>query len=287
MVRTAGPDAACTPPVGLAGATQSHSSEIELKSHVLGEDNMSSVHKLAGRVLRKAARIIDPPQKINLINDEYISWLGYANAGMLERGNLYSIDYAISHLPSAAPILEIGSFCGLSTNVITHFKRKHGASNPLITCDKWEFENVDGRSQIANSPILFSDYKTFVRDSYVRNIRMFSPEDLPYTIEMKADEFFDAWKDRKRCADVLGRTLDLGGPISFCYIDGNHTYEHAKKDFLNCDAYLEIGGFILFDDSTLTEFGVYKLMPEIMKLSGYRLVAMNPYHLFEKIGPNC
>ena len=106
---------------------------------------MSSVNKLAGRVLRKAARIIDPPEtrKINLINDEYIKWLCFANAGMLERGNLYSIDYAIGHLPSAAPILEIGSFCGLSANVITHFKRKHGASNPLITCDKWEFEGAD------------------------------------------------------------------------------------------------------------------------------------------------
>ncbi len=247
---------------------------------------MSSVNKLAGRALRKAARIIDPPQKIDIIQDEYISWLGYANAGMLERGNLHSIDHAICHLPSAAPILEIGSFCGLSANVIGHFKRKHGVRNQLITCDKWEFENVDGRSTIASSPILFSDYKTFVKDSYIRNIKMFSGDDLPFTLEMTADEFFDAWKDRRSCLDVLGRTLILGGPISFCYIDGNHTYEFAKRDFVNCDAYLETGGFILFDDSTLTEFSLHKLMPEITNLGSYRLVATNPYHLFQKIGPN-
>jgi hypothetical protein len=247
---------------------------------------MSGVTKLAGRVLRKAARVIDPPQKIDFLNDEYISWLGFANAGMLERGNLHSIDFAISHLPSAAPILEIGSFCGLSANVITHFKRKHGVSNPLITCDKWEFEGAETRSKIANSPILFSDYKAFVKDSYVRNIRMFSPDDLPFTIEMVADDFFEAWKDQRSCVDVLERTVNLGGPFSFCYIDGNHTYEYAKKDFLNCDANLEVGGFILFDDSTLTEFGVYRLMPEIVKLGGYRLVAENPYHLFQKTAPN-
>jgi Methyltransferase domain len=227
---------------------------------------MGSARRLAGRVLRKAARIIDPPQTIDLINDEYISWLCYANAGMLERGNLHSIDYAISHLPSAAPILEIGSFCGLSANAITHLKRKHGVKNPLITCDKWEFENVNGRSTIANSPILFSDYKTFVRDSYVRNIGMFSQDDLPFTFEMTADEFFGAWKDQKQCKDVLGRTLNFGGQISFCYIDGNHTYEYAKRDFLNCDTHLEIGGFILFDDSTLGEFSLHKLMPEILTL---------------------
>jgi hypothetical protein len=37
-------------------ATQSRDSEIELESRVPGEDNMSSMRKLAGRVLRKAAR---------------------------------------------------------------------------------------------------------------------------------------------------------------------------------------------------------------------------------------
>jgi hypothetical protein len=245
---------------------------------------MKAVNKLAGRVLRKAARIVDPPQSIQILNDEYINWLCYANPGMLERGNLYSIDYAISHLPSSAPILEVGTFCGLSTNVITHFKRKHGVGNALVTCDKWEFENVNGRANIADSPILFSDYKAFSKQSYIRNIKMFSPDDLPFTVEMLADEFFDAWKARKECADVLGRTRALGGPFSFCYIDGNHTYEFAKRDFLNCDSYLENGGFILFDDSTLGEFTLHKLMPEITTLGSYRLVAQNPYHLFQKLG---
>jgi len=248
---------------------------------------MSAVNKLAGRVLRKAARIIDPPRPINLINDEYITWLSFANAGMLEKGNLYSIDYAISHLPSAAPILEIGSFCGLSTNVIAHFKRKHGVSNPLITCDKWEFENVNGRPQIADSPVLFSDYKTLVKDSYVRNIGVFSRDDLPFTLEMTANEFFDAWKGEKNGVDVLGRSRKLGGSFSFCYIDGNHTYEYAKQDFLNCHKYLENGGFILFDDSTLTEFTLHNLMPEVVASGRYRLVAQNPYHLFQKFDPNC
>ena len=112
---------------------------------------------------------------------------------------------------------------------------------------------------------------------------MFSQDDLPFTIEMFSDEFFDAWKNRMACTDVLGRPLTLGGPFSFCYIDGNHTYECAKRDFLNCDEFLELGGFILFDDSTLTEFGVYKLMPEIISGGRYNLIAINPYHLFQKV----
>ena len=62
---------------------------------------------------------------------------------MLDRGNLYLIDYALSHLSSSAPFLEIGSFCGLSANLITHYKRKHGLTNKLFTCDSWKFENDD------------------------------------------------------------------------------------------------------------------------------------------------
>jgi len=246
---------------------------------------MKSARKLAARVLRKGARIIDLTEQTQLVQDEYLTWLSYANPGMLEEGNQYLIDYAIRRLSTAAPILEIGSFCGLSTNVITHFKRVHGMRNALITCDKWQFENVNDRLEIPNSPILFSDYRRFVRDSYIRNIKMFSPDDLPFTIEMTSNEFFEAWKNGRACTDILGRSLNLGGLLSFCYIDGNHTYECTKRDFLNCDEFLEIGGFILFDDSTLTQFGVYKLMPEIISGGNYKLIATNPNHLFQKVRP--
>jgi hypothetical protein len=92
-----------------------------------------------------------------------------------------------------------------------------------------------------------------------------------------------AWKSNRAYDDVLGRSFNLGGKLSFCYIDGNHTYDFAKRDFQNADAFLEIGGFILFDDSTLLEFDVYKLMPEVMATGRYKLIAMNPYHLFQKI----
>ena len=41
---------------------------------------------------------------------EFISWLKFANAGMLDNGNLYCFEYAIEHLPSNSPVIEIGSF---------------------------------------------------------------------------------------------------------------------------------------------------------------------------------
>lgn len=245
---------------------------------------MGTIRNLAARAFRKAAITIEPAEKRLDISDEYVNWLCFANAGMLDRGNLYLMDYAISRLPSAAPILEIGSFCGLSANVLTHYKRKHKVQNKLITCDKWEFENAGKNSDyVGDSPVQFSGYKAFVRESYLRNTRMFSGDDLPCTIEMTSTEFFEAWREKRTVQDVFQRPATLGGPLSFCYIDGDHTYEGAKKDFLGCDAFLEKGGFLLFDDSTVENFGVRKLMPEVASSGKYKLVATNPNHLFQKL----
>ncbi len=44
--------------------------------------------------------------------------------------------------------------------------------------------------------------------------------------------------------------------------------------------FLQVGGFILFDDSTDSVFG---LMPEVLATGRYRLVARNPNHLFQKM----
>jgi Methyltransferase domain len=248
---------------------------------------MDSLRGFFARAFRKATFLLEPPAPpiIDISNeDEYINWLCFANAGMLTAGNLHLIDTAMKRLRSAAPVLEIGSFCGLSANVLTHYKRKYGLKNRLVTCDKWEFENA-GKSdeRIGSSPIHFSDYRTFVRASYLRNARAFSADDLPFTLEATSSELFAAWREKKETEDVFGRPITLGGPISFCYVDGDHSYEGAKQDFLNCDAFLEEGGFILFDDSTVERFGVRQLMPEIVASGRYNLAARNPNHLFQKL----
>ena len=245
---------------------------------------MGKVRNLLSRAFLKAAFTVDPPKPQIEAGDDFVMWLCFANAGMLDRGNLFLIDQAMQHLPSAAPILEIGSFCGLSTNLLTHYKRKYGVKNRLITCDKWAFENTAKDSpHIGSSPVLFSDYKSLVRESYLRNIQLFSADDLPFTVESTSEEFFAAWKEKQEARDVLARPLTLGGPLSFCYIDGDHTYEGVKKDFLNCDQFLEPGGLLLFDDSTVKNFDVHDLMPELAASGRYKLVAANPNHLFQKL----
>ncbi|MGB9181383.1 MAG: class I SAM-dependent methyltransferase [Pyrinomonadaceae bacterium] len=236
--------------------------------------------ELGGRVLRKVKTHLHPPIDIT---DDYIQWVSYSNAGMLERGNLYCFDYAIRHLPSVAPIIEIGSNCGLSTNVLTYYKEKHGVRNPLINCDKWEFEGAHSGTLIEGSPITHAEYREFVRETYMRNVRMYSRNDLPHTVEMLSDDFFAAWKRGDETQDVFGRPIKLGGPISFCYIDGNHTYDFARRDFEHTDEFLERGGFILFDDSADgSAWEVCRVVEEVKAGGKYEVVAKNPNYLFKK-----
>lgn len=216
----------------------------------------------------------------------FMDWLTYANPGMLDRGNVYCFDYAIRNLPSTAPIIEIGSFCGLSTNMITYFKEKHRVKNALVTCDEWNFEGAENGGMLGDSrSISHSDYRIFVRDSYLRNVRMFSRYDLPFTIEVVSDVFFNAWALEEKRTDVFGREFQLGGPISFCYIDGNHSYAFAKRDFDNCDKFLENGGFVLFDDSgDGTGWDVCKVVKEVLETGRYELVSKSPNYFFRKKG---
>ena len=219
-----------------------------------------------------------------VLQDEYCKWLCYANAGMLHTGNIYCFDYAIKNLPTSNPILEIGSFCGLSTNVISYLLKKHKKQNQLVTSDKWIFEGAEPSGKLGGSEIGHTDYRDFVINTFKNNVSFFSKDNLPYPIEVFSDEFFELWKEQKTVKDIFNREIALGGRISFAYIDGNHTLEFAKRDFENTSEYLDAGGFILFDDSSdSSQFECAKLMKDILKNPGYELVMKNPNYLFKKI----
>jgi len=215
--------------------------------------------------------------------DEFIRWLRYANAGMLEPGNVWSMDYVIRHLPSRHPLVEIGSFAGLSTNVICHLLRKHGRDNTFFTCDNWDVTGQQLTGRIEGSDMPFPDYAAFVKATYVRNVDFFSQRNRPYTIEAGSNEFFGKWGRGESAIDVFGRQARLGGPIGFCYVDALHACDAVRKEFESIDLHLDTGGFILFDDSSdSSPFGLSRLMREIRGHGGYELVHQNPNYLFRK-----
>ena len=183
-------------------------------------------------------------------SDEYITKLCYANTGFLNIGNIWCFDYVISHLPSENPMIEIGSFCGLSSNVITYFKHKYSQKNKLICVDPWDFSDGDNSALIGNHPYLTNGkYTEIIQSKFKENLMLFSSYNLPYPVRLKSEDFLQKWGEAIIIEDIFERKIQLGGQISFAYIDGNHDYEFVKNDFQQVDKYLEIGGFILFDDS--------------------------------------
>jgi hypothetical protein len=239
---------------------------------------MSSAASLARSLAR---RLLPAPQAEPVIDisDEYVNWLVFAVPGMQNRGNLYCFDYAVRNLPSDNPLIEIGTFCGLSTCLLAYYKRRHGRRNRLVTCDRWVFEGAEKDTAPGGSAF----YRQFVKESYLRNIRAFCADDLPFTVEEFSDDFFRLWRVGTEARDVTGRALGLGGPISFAFIDGHHGYEFAKRDFENVDEFLEPGGFILFDDSgDGSGWEVCDVVQEVAASERYELVIKNPNYFFRK-----
>jgi predicted O-methyltransferase YrrM len=235
--------------------------------------------ELAGASWRLMLRAVARP---TVLHDDYLEWLLLANAGMQHRGNLYLFDLAIQMAPEA-PMLEIGSFCGLSTNIVQYLKRKHGRTVPLFTCDKWVFEGSECPLPAA-ALVSHHELRDFVIESFERSVRSFSRDDLPFTIEATSDEFFRAWGEGKHVVDVFGRDVSLGGELGFCFVDGNHSEEYVLRDFANCDRYLLPGGLILFDDSgDETTWDVRKVIRRIKHDDRYEVLAKNPNYLVRKL----
>lgn len=218
-------------------------------------------------------------------SDNYIKKLCYVNGGFLNIGNIWCFDYALSNLPSDNPIVEIGSFCGLSANVITYLKLRHKVHNKLICIDSWDFSEGNDSNLIGSHPSLSNKkYTDIIKQKFRENIILFSDYDLPFPCHLKSKDFFQKWKRKDDIQDIFQRKIQLGGKITFAYIDGNHDYDFAKKDFEEVDKYLEIGGFILFDDSSdYSDFGVAKFMSELCNCSRYKLINRNPNYFFQKL----
>lgn len=241
------------------------------------------VRRLARRVGKRTARrlavllrAVDPPIDVS---DHYTDHLGYAIAGMLTRGNLYCFDLAVRELPRDTAIVEVGSFCGLSAAALAYYRRRHRRAERFVSCDTWAFD----RAMEGEAPVSRVEYAAFVKQSFMRTMDTFAHTDRPFAVETSSDEFFEQWRAGSTCTDVFGRSVTLGGPIGFAYVDGNHGYDFVARDWRNVDAFLAPGGFVLFDDSyDGSGWGVTRLMPEVLASGRYELVARNPNYLFRK-----
>jgi hypothetical protein len=214
--------------------------------------------------------------------DDLMAWMQIIIPGWLPHGNLEAFAYCLARLPSGAPIIEIGSFAGLSLNLLIHLLHRAGRQNPVFSVDNWRFEGSDD-GLIKGSHISHDAYRAHVIETFRRNVTLFSGGSLPHHIELDSNAFFTAWASNEQRVDLFGNAVQLGGPVAFAYIDGSHTYEQSTRDFQNVDRYLEPGGFVLFDDSAdLHPWGSTRTAQDAAKLPTYEVVAKNPNYCLRK-----
>jgi hypothetical protein len=219
----------------------------------------------------------------DLLNDEYVEHLAFVVGGFLVRGNLQAFECCIRNMPPNGAIIEIGSFLGLSTNLIVYATIKYKRDNPFFTCDPWVFAGAD-KPKSGYFSTGSQEYRDWVMQLFKMNTSLFSKGREPYTIEAFSDRFFELWTSNATAVDVWGRQVRLGGPISFSYIDGAHTYDEVKADFVNVDRHLLPGGFILFDDSSDSDIyeDVKRVVAEVKTHPSYELVLKVPNYCFRK-----
>lgn len=211
--------------------------------------------------------------------------------GMLHEGNIYLMDFAIQNMPVNGAVVEIGVYGGLSTNLILHLLNKYNKQNiQMISCDAWVYEgyndykesienHIDGREDIDRN-----DYMNHIKNSFIQSTKLLHPKNLPFTCHLDSDGFFEKWNKNEEITDVFGRSFIIKNNISFCYIDGNHSYEQTKRDFENVNSKLNINGFVLIDDSAKNlKFGSALFIKEILKNPNYKLIDYNPNYLVQKI----
>jgi hypothetical protein len=243
------------------------------------------VSRLNDRIERRLAyrrRRRRPPELLELPE---LGWLRLASAGMLHPGHVALIDRAVSELPTDDPVVEVGAFAGLSTVTLALLLGRHARVNPLFSTDPWQFERPAGEDIVPGTRIPFADYRAHVRAQFEANVRFWSGERLPHAFELPSDAFFAAWADGGTRRDLFGQEAPLGGPISLCFVDGDHRLEQARRDVDNADRFLVTGGFLLLDDSD--RFGafphLYDLVQELVAAGRYELVGENPHHLLRKL----
>lgn len=216
--------------------------------------------------------------------------IAYATGGMLAKGNVDALHHGLKETKNVeGSMLEIGSFCGLSSNVITYLKRHLDIQKPLFAMDPWdlvEIENPEDDLPQIELGIPRSELGRFIRESYVARVGFFSRDDLPHALHGFSGNLMEEWHRSATVTDLFGREVTLGGPISFAFIDGDHSYEGARLDYENIDRHLSVGGMILFDDSAdAGQRGCEAAAREAAAQKNYKLISKNPNYLVQKIGP--
>lgn len=237
----------------------------------------------AGNADERARKRAAKDARSALASDAGLAWLTRSIPGWLHPGNIAAFDLVIWDLPAGA-VVEIGSYAGLSLNVLHYLLRRSGRTNALFSADTWIFEVSNDPLAVGPAGLSGEERRTAIAETFERAVRLNCRGDLPHHLELVSDAFFAAWSEGTALTDFFGQRATPGGPIAFAYIDGDHGAEQSWRDFENTAKHLAPGGFVLFDDSADgTHWGCHASAVRAAATPGFTLVSTSPNYLIRKV----
>lgn len=249
--------------------------ELENKNKIIEGINFVLEHHK--RRLERAGIISDLPP---ILQELFIKWVKMGVPGWCSDDNIKIIEDCINTLPKGS-VIEIGSFCGLSTAIISYCLIRNKKENRFFSVDDWFFEGYADRKNTYISGIFTGDdWREHTETLFKATMKLINNKLKHSHIKLNSNAFFASWCKDETIYDLNNTQVLLGGDIAFAYIDGDHSYEQAKNDFINVDKYLVKGGYVFFDDSAdNTHFGCKDVAKEVEKLKNYKLVSPQLSHI--------
>jgi uncharacterized protein YbcV (DUF1398 family) len=152
---------------------------------------------------------------------------------------------AISTVPNAGVVVEVGSYCGRATVVLA---RTAAAAAPSRSAAVVAFDTFDGVVGSADAPVqgqsTLEEFRANLADAGVAD----------------------------NVETVVGRTSDVpwNRPITFLLVDGLHDYPSVAADFRRFDHHLLPGGLLAFHDYAAYWPGVCALVADVERTGTYR-----------------
>lgn len=153
---------------------------------------------------------------------------------------------ALSALPDAGALVEIGSYCGRATVVIGRVAEALDAEATIYAIDPH-----DGKLGAADRGFQIVPPS---RSKFERTLKQTGLQDRVEIIQKRASEV--AW-DR---------------PVSLLLVDGLHDYANVARDFYHFADWIVPGGYVAFHDYASYFPGVRQLVDEVLSRDDFRKV---------------
>ncbi len=176
--------------------------------------------------------------------------------------------YDTVHSANAARCLEIGSYMGRSTYAIASALKDLGGERNLMCVDPFaspvspEYYERDAiRSMLAAYRNVEDDYTDCEKRPTTLDCFNLTMDRYPFM------------RDYVAVRRALSQDVDfLGMQFDFAFIDGDHSYEGAKRDYCLIRACMADRGVVCFHDYQRSFPGVIKFVDELRESGGMKLV---------------